>query len=81
MSDLPDRISVDVTDPDCEDCDGTGHDHDCESREPAWDLMDLMCRRACSGCCPRGHLPQGLQAAQDRATFKTQRLVDPKRIR
>jgi hypothetical protein len=66
---------VDLTDPDCEDCDGTGHVDGCEARQPAWDLDDLMFRQACDACCPRGHQPDGLQAMQDRATRKLHRMT------
>ena len=58
---------------DYECCDGTGHADGCESREPAWDIGDLVCRYPCTGCCPEGHTPTGLQAMQDAAAIDTQR--------
>jgi len=64
---------------DCEACDGTGHRDGCEAREPAWDLGDLICRSPCDGCCPNGHVSEGLQALQDRTARRVRDLVDPGR--
>ena len=69
----------DTEDPDMDCCDGTGHAADCESREPAWDIGDLMCRSACTGCCPEGHKPTGLQAMQDAAAVKAQGFLRSKK--
>jgi hypothetical protein len=49
-----------------------GHLNDCESLNPAWDLGDLVARKACAGCCPHGTKPRGLQALQDLTTFRVQ---------
>ncbi len=59
------RTLHDVDHDDCLICDDTGHHESCESREPAWDIGDLVCRYPCDGCCPNGCKPHGLQAMQD----------------
>ena len=57
-------------DEDGECCGGTGHVYDCDAREPAYDIGDLLCRSQCDGCCPNGHKPHGFQAEQDEAGRK-----------
>lgn len=63
------KTTVAEEDPaDCPECDGTGHQDGCDAREPAYSLDDLYFRSPCNdGCCPNGHKPHGLQAAQDEA--------------
>lgn len=57
-------------------CEGTGHGESCESREPAHDLADLICRAPCLGCCPNGHHPSGIQADQDRTAVKARSMLN-----
>lgn len=59
----------------CHYCDGAGHIESCEALEPAWDIGDLIARTPCTGCCPVGCQPRGMQAAQDAAAVKAQRMV------
>ena len=56
-------------------CEGTGHEDGCESREPAYDIGDLICRTACIGCCSKGHKPAGMQAEQDRTAMKAKAML------
>lgn len=56
-------------------CEGTGHADGCESREPAHDIGDLICRAPCAGCCSEGHKPQGLQAMQDQTGIKARMIL------
>lgn len=57
-------------------CGGTGHAEDCESREPAWDIGDLICRAPCTGCCPAGHKPKGWQALQDETAARARKMLE-----
>lgn len=61
------KTVVEDQDDDCYICDGTGHVEDCDSRQPAWDIGDLICAYPCDGCCPNGCRPHGLQKMQDDA--------------
>jgi hypothetical protein len=51
----------------CEETCTKGHKLDCEALEVAHDLGDLMWRKPCTGCCPHGTRPTGMQALQDAA--------------
>jgi len=68
MSDLED-------DDFCEVCGGTGHHDSCDSRQPAWDVGDLICASPCDGCCPLGCKPHGLQKMQDDAQLQANGLL------
>jgi hypothetical protein len=62
-------------DDECEECDGTGHREDCEHRDTAWDIGDLICRAPCDGCCPNGCALTGLAAEEHAAEAKARRLL------
>lgn len=45
-----------------------GHLEDCEALTPAYSLEDIMYGKPCTGCCPHGYKPKGIQAQQDTMT-------------
>lgn len=61
-------------DEECEHC-INGHIDGCDALEPAHDIGDLIARSGCTGCCPAGCRPEGLQAEQDQAGAKARRLM------
>lgn len=57
---LQTALALAVAARECEEC-LDGHLHDCEALDPCEDLMDVLWRHPCEGCCPNGCRERGLQ--------------------
>ena len=65
-----------MDDEECYECAGTGHTEFCESREPAWDLGDILFRAPCNGCCPNGCKLTGMKKLESETAHQLRWLLD-----